>query len=74
MRTVLHYKYGSYLPITENWIFNQIKYLKKYKSIVYAHKKENINIFSLNSNIIKTLNTNKFSLLFNKYFQLNLKI
>jgi colanic acid/amylovoran biosynthesis glycosyltransferase len=52
MRTVIYYKAGSYLagsylPITETWIYGQIKNLKKYRPIVYASRKENLDIYPI---------------------------
>jgi colanic acid/amylovoran biosynthesis glycosyltransferase len=45
VKTVIHYKSGSYLPITETWIYGQISNLKRYKSIVYCHSIENLDIY-----------------------------
>ncbi len=45
MKTIAHYISFSYLPITENWIYEQIKNLKIYHYIVYAHKTENLDIY-----------------------------
>jgi len=45
MKRVVHYKAGPYLPITETWIYGQIKNLKKYQPIVYALKIENLDIY-----------------------------
>lgn len=45
MKPILHYKAGPYLPITETWIYGQIKNLKRYKPIVYCHKTENLDIY-----------------------------
>lgn len=45
MRTVIFYKTGPYLPITETWIYGQLKNLKRYQPIVYALKTENLNIY-----------------------------
>lgn len=44
MKTVIHYG-GSYLPITETWIYGQIKNLKRYQPIVYALRTENLDIY-----------------------------
>jgi len=44
MKTVIHYG-GSYLPITETWIYGQIKNLKRYQPIVYTLKTENLDIY-----------------------------
>ncbi len=44
MKRVIHYK-GSYLPITETWIYEQIKNLKRYQPIVYALRTENLDIY-----------------------------
>lgn len=45
MKTVIHYIAGSYLSVTETWIYGQIKNLKRYQPIVYALKTENLNIY-----------------------------
>jgi len=45
MRTVIHYKAGPYLPITENWIYSQIANLKSYRPIVYAFGTEHLDIY-----------------------------
>jgi len=45
MKTVIQYKAGPYLPITETWIHGQIKNLKRYQPIVYALNTENLDIF-----------------------------
>jgi colanic acid/amylovoran biosynthesis glycosyltransferase len=45
MKTVIHYKAGPYLPITKTWLYGQIKNLRRYQPIVYAHKTENKDIF-----------------------------
>jgi len=47
MRKVIHYIAESYLPITETWIYGQIKNLKKYRPIVYATRKENLDIYPI---------------------------
>lgn len=36
---------GSFLPITENWIYNQIINIKDFYPIVLAYKKENLDSF-----------------------------
>ena len=45
MKTVIHYKAGVYLPITETWIYAQLRNLASYCPIVYAYKAENLNIY-----------------------------
>lgn len=45
MKTVIHYKAGSYLSVTETWIYGQIKNLKSYRPIVYATSIENLDIY-----------------------------
>ncbi len=59
MKTILHYKAGSYLPITETWIHEQIKNLKKYQPVIYAHDKENMDIFPLGNIKIRSLELKK---------------
>ncbi|MEW6555808.1 MAG: glycosyltransferase [Elusimicrobiota bacterium] len=51
MKTVIHYLRGPYLETTENWIFNQIKNLSRYKPVVYCHGIKNLDIFPI-QNII----------------------
>lgn len=48
MRNIIHYKYGSYLPLTENWIYSQINNLSQYTPIFYSHSTENLDVFPLN--------------------------
>lgn len=55
MKTVIHYKASSYLPITENWIYSQIKNLRRYQPIVYACKVENLDIFPTENIKIRSL-------------------
>jgi colanic acid/amylovoran biosynthesis glycosyltransferase len=55
MRAVIHYKFGSYLPLTENWIYGQIKYLRRYKPIVYAHGTENLDMYPMGGIKIRSL-------------------
>ena len=57
MKTVIHYKVGPYLPITETWIYGQIKNLKRYKPIVYATSIENLDIYPIKN--IRPLNLKK---------------
>ena len=45
MKTIIHYKSGLYLPITETWIYGQIKNLKKYQPIIYAFRTENLDLY-----------------------------
>ncbi len=47
VRTVIHYKSGPYLPLTENWIYGQISNLKRYKPIIYCHGMVNYELFGL---------------------------
>lgn len=54
MKTVIHYKVGAYLSITETWIYGQIKNLKRYKPIVYATSIENLDIYPIKN--IRSLN------------------
>ena len=53
METVVHYKPGTYLPITENWIYTQIRNLNKYKPIVYTDKVQNLDLFPVDNIRIK---------------------
>lgn len=45
MKTVIRYIAGSYLPITETWIYGQTKSFKRYGPVVYALKTENLDIY-----------------------------
>ena len=45
MKTVVHFKAGNYLAITESWIYSQIQHLKRYRPIVYAMGTENLDIY-----------------------------
>ncbi len=55
MKKVVEYINGSYLPITESWIYNQIKNLNQYKPIIYANYLENVTLFPLIDVKIRTL-------------------
>ena len=46
MKTIIHYKASSYLPLSENWIYSQISNLEKYQPIVYAFRTRNLNVYS----------------------------
>jgi len=48
MKTVIRYIAGSYLPITETWIYGQTKSFKRYGPVVYALKTENLDIYPNN--------------------------
>ena len=50
MRKVIHYKAGSYLPVTETWIYEQIKNLKRYSLLFTSLRTENLDILSYRSN------------------------
>ena len=45
MKTVIHYKWGEYLPVTETWIYAQINNLKKYKPVIYCANTLNLDIY-----------------------------
>lgn len=45
MKTVVHFKAGNYLAITESWIYSQIIQLERYHPIVYAMGTENLDIY-----------------------------
>ncbi|NVM03926.1 MAG: glycosyltransferase [Candidatus Helarchaeota archaeon] len=45
MKTVIHYTASAYLPITQTWIYGQIKNFKRYRPIVYAPKTQNLDIY-----------------------------
>jgi len=47
MKSVIHYKAGPYLPLTENWIYTQIINHKIFLPIVYCHGLENIDYFPI---------------------------
>lgn len=48
-KSVIHFKAGPYLPITETWIYNQIKHLSLYRPVVYAPEIMNLDIFPTES-------------------------
>lgn len=81
MKKIVHYIPGSFLEITENWIYEQIKNLKGWHPIVYSNSIKNQEIFPIdNINIFsKSFTNNKgfinFShkLLF-KFFKIHLAI
>lgn len=45
MKRVLHFKAGPYLPLTETWIYNQIRTLKTYVPVVYGVGTENLDVY-----------------------------
>ena len=45
MKKVIHYTVESFLPITQIWIYGQIRNLKRYCPIIYATKTENLDIY-----------------------------
>lgn len=75
IKNVIHYKAGSYLPVTENWIFNKIKNLKRYKAIFYCHGTENLDVYPVEK--IRSLDLKPkikvfwifFNLVWNKIFK-----
>ncbi len=75
MRTVLHYSTGSYLPLTQNWIFNLISNFEEYSSVFYAFKRENCGVFSSKNIKVRNLSSSGFFSLLgracNKVFHLN---
>lgn len=55
MKTVIHYKAGPYVGTTETWLYEQIKNLRRYQPIVYAHKTKNLDIFPTGNINIRSL-------------------
>ncbi len=47
MKTVVDYLAGSYLSLTETWIYGQIQNLSRYRPIVYAYRTENRDVYPL---------------------------
>jgi len=47
MKTVVHYRDRSYLSLTETWIYEQIKNLRRYQPIVYTFRTENLDIYPI---------------------------
>lgn len=45
MRKIIHYIAGTYLPITETWIYGQIKNLERYQPIIYTFNIKNLDIY-----------------------------
>lgn len=60
MKRVIYYTSRVYLPITQTWIYGQIKNLKRYRPIVYAPKTQNLDIYPTEK--IRSLEFNKKSL------------
>lgn len=46
---VVHFKEGPYLALTENWIYERLRYLERYEPVFYCHSIENRESFPLNS-------------------------
>ncbi len=44
IKKVIHYN-STYLPLTENWIYEQIKNFRRYSPIVYTLRTENLGLF-----------------------------
>ncbi|MHB9155432.1 MAG: glycosyltransferase, partial [Endomicrobiales bacterium] len=58
---VVHYKYGAFLPLTENWIYSQIHHAARFSPVVYCHSTENLDAYPVEK--IRALSTGKgFSL------------
>jgi colanic acid/amylovoran biosynthesis glycosyltransferase len=53
MATIVHYKEGTFLPVYENWIFEQVKNLTRHEPVVYSLRKENNDLFPVK--IIRSL-------------------
>lgn len=45
MKKVLHYISGTYLTLTETWIYGQISNLKEYSPVVYCRNTNNLDIY-----------------------------
>jgi len=45
MKTVIYHISGSYLSVTETWIYGQIKNLRTYQPVIYALNTENLDIY-----------------------------
>jgi len=68
MKKIIHYIEGLYLPITQTWIYGQIKNLKRYHPVVYASKTENLDIYPMENIRLLDLKPEKRDLynIFNK--------
>jgi colanic acid/amylovoran biosynthesis glycosyltransferase len=44
-RVVVHFKAGPYLPLTETWIYSQIRHMIRYTPAVYALETQNLEVF-----------------------------
>lgn len=67
MKTVIFYIAGQYLPITETWIYSQLKTLTEYQPIVYCHGTANLDIYPTEN--VRPLNCTFFNLVWNKIFK-----
>lgn len=54
VKTVIHYT-GTYLPITENWIYAQISHLSRYTPIIYCDNLENFEVYPAKNIRVLTL-------------------
>ncbi len=47
MALVIHYKAGPYLPITENWLYNQLINVPAFEAEVYCQGTQNLDVFPI---------------------------
>lgn len=71
MKRIIHYKAGTYLPVSENWIYSQINGLKKFTPIVYCQNTENLETFSIKHIRGVFVNLNQLNI-FNINLQINI--
>jgi colanic acid/amylovoran biosynthesis glycosyltransferase len=45
MKTVVHVRSQRYLALTENWIYEQIRHLRRYRPVVYTYRRANADLF-----------------------------
>ena len=67
MKKVIYYLAGKYLPITETWIYSQLKTLVGYQPIIYCHNTENLDVYPVEK--IRSVNLTFFNLVWNKIFK-----
>ncbi len=58
-KRVIFYKLGTFLPITETWIYEQLINLKIYEPVVYCYGIENKDIFPMDNIKIRSLELRK---------------
>jgi colanic acid/amylovoran biosynthesis glycosyltransferase len=65
-KTVVHFKGGIYLPLTNTWIYGQIANLRRYRPIVFTFKTDNLDLFPTEEIYALYEDTGRLSFFFNR--------